>query len=166
MVPVNATVGVEYLGPYPLNPKPTGEAQTLAESGIIGNSGTDPARVTLTVVGDDEFKTYFAVTFSDNGFILNSGERKTITFTFKFDPNTPVHDWAASIAVVAVAVNVPPDASPGRASFNLPVLIEAGAVPEFPAGGVGLIMALVLSAALLVCRRVGCRGALKENVLD
>ena len=127
---VNASVGVEYLGPYPLSPKPTGMAETLADSAVIGNSGTEPARVTLTLIADDEFKAHFTVTFSDNNFTLNPGERKTVTFTFKFDPNTPIRDWTASIAIVAEAVNVPPGASPGRASFTLQVLVGAGATTE------------------------------------
>jgi hypothetical protein len=130
VAPVNATVGIEYLGPNPLNPKPTAEAQTLADSGIIGNGGTEPARVTLTLVADDEFKAHFTVIFSDNNFTLNSGERKAITFTFKFDPNTPIQDWAAGVAIVAEAVNVPLGVSPGRASFNLQVLVRVGATTE------------------------------------
>ena len=127
---VNASVGVEYLGPYPLSPKPTGMAGTLADSAVIGNSGTEPARVTLTLVADDEFKAHFAVTFSDNNFTLSPGERKTVTFTFNLNPNTPIRDWTASIAIVAEAVHVPPGVSPGKASFTLQVLVRAGATTE------------------------------------
>jgi hypothetical protein len=123
---VNASVGVEYLGPYPLIPKHTETAGTLIESAVIGNSGTEPTRVTLTLVADDEFKAIFTVTFSHNNFTLNPGERKTVTFTFNFDPSTPVRDWTEYIVMVAEAVNVPPGASPGRASFTLRVLINAG----------------------------------------
>lgn len=152
---VNATVGVEYLGPYPLNPKPTGDVQILTDSGTIGNSGTDPARVTLTLVADDEFKAHFTTAFSDNNFTLNSGERKTITFTFNSEPHTPTGNWTASIAIVAQAVNVPQDASPGKASFNLLVVINPVAAPEFPTTGVGLIIVFMFSITLFVSRRIG-----------
>jgi hypothetical protein len=161
MVPasVKATVGLEYLGPYPFNPKPVqGMERTLADSGTVGNSGNEPVRITLSIDGDEEFNTYFMASFSENNFTLNPQERRPFTAYFTFKPDTPIKDYNLSINIVAGAVNLPPNASPGKASFNLPVTIVSTAVPEFP------IPAAVLAAAVFLIAAFHGRRPRKRTV--
>ena len=126
--PARADVGLEYLGPYPLQPQPIdGQPQTLQASGTIGNSGSVDAVYALSLVASQEFQTYFAHAFSENNFMLNPGQRKDFTVTFTCSPDTPIQDYSATISILATV----PGGS-GQASFNLPVSISASVVtPEF-----------------------------------
>ena len=93
------------------------------------------------------------VSFSENNFTLNPQERRPFTAYFTFKPDTPIKDYNLSINIVAGAVNLPPNASPGKASFNLPVAIISTAVPEFPIPAAVLAAAVFLIAAFHGRRR-------------
>jgi hypothetical protein len=127
----HASVNIEYLGPYPLDPKPVpGQARTLSDSFTVGNAGSEQTIINMTVSSNDlDFKTHFSVTLSDNLFTLAPGVRKGVTATFVFDSGTPVHDYSADIEIVASALNYPPGSSPGHATFDLPVAIKSGLLP-------------------------------------
>jgi hypothetical protein len=152
LVPAQASVGLEYLGPYPLEPKPIdGQPHLLADSGTTGNTGTEQALFTLSLAADSEFEKYFTVTFSDNNFTLNPGERRHFTVTFQFDPNTPIRDWSASVSIVANAIGGGGGAV-GVASFNVPLHISQTAIPEFPHGFALLALMATLSATFLALK--------------
>jgi hypothetical protein len=127
----HASVNIEYLGPYPLDPKPvSGQAQTLSDSFTVGNAGSEQTIINMTVSSDDpDFNTHFTVTLSDNLFTLGPGVRQGVMATFVFDSSTPVHDYSAHIGIVASALNYPPGSSPGHATFDLPIAIKSDFLP-------------------------------------
>jgi len=124
VTPVHATVGLEYLGPYPLRPQSvSGDPNTLSASATVGNSGTDPAVFTLTLVSSQEFNSTFSWYFSDNNFPLNPGERKDFTITLTSQSYSQSQDYGATIAILARASGGSGGTS-GVASFSLPVVIS------------------------------------------
>jgi hypothetical protein len=128
---VHASVSIEYLGPYPLNPTPVpGHDRTLSDSYTVGNAGSEQTIISMTVSSTDpDFGTHFTVTFSDNMFILDPGVRKGVTATFVFDSGTPVHDYSADIEIVASVLHYPPGSNPGHATFDLPIAIKSDLLP-------------------------------------
>ena len=151
MVAGEDRVGVGYSGPYPLKPKPIGN-NTLQGEGTVLNSGNIEGLYTVTVVVDSTFSQYFTYAISDNNFTMQPGEAKKITFTFWFKPETPVQDFSASITIVASPTYVPPGSSPGRASFSLPVAIEAETIPEFPS--ILLMLLAAIAVTMLATKRI------------
>jgi len=124
VTPVHATVGLEYLGPYPLRPQPVnGDPHILSASATVGNSGTDPAVFTLSLAASQQFNSTFSWYFSDNNFTLNSGQRKDFTITLMSQSYSQTQDYGATIAILARATGGSGGAS-GVASFNLPVIIS------------------------------------------
>lgn len=124
VTPVHATVGLEYLGPYPLRPQPVnGDPHTLSGSATVGNSGTDPAVFTLALVSSEQFNSTFSWYFSDNNFALNPGQRKDFTITLTSQSYSQTQDYGATIAILAKATGGSGGAS-GVASFNVPVVIS------------------------------------------
>lgn len=142
--PVHATVGLEYLGPYPLKLTTVpNQAGSYSGSATVGNSGSENAIVTLEMSSKNPDFSHFTVKFSDNNFTLTPSQRKQFTVNVTSNPSTtPQHNYNASIAILAKAKS-----GPGIASFNLPVCFpDCQVIPEFP--GSTLILASVILAAL------------------
>ena len=127
---VHASVSIEYLGPYPLNPTLVpGQDRTLSDQFTVGNAGSEQTIISMTVSSTDpDFKTHFTVTFSDNMFTLDPGVRKEVTATFVLDTSTPVHDYSAHIGIVATTVHHY-EGSPGAAAYDLPITIRSSILP-------------------------------------
>jgi hypothetical protein len=128
---VHANVGIEYLGPYPLNPAfVPGQDRTLSGYFTVGNVGSEETIVSMTASSTDpDFEAHFAVTFSDNMFTLDPSSRKEVTATFVLDTSTPVHDYSAHIGIVAAAVHYSEGSNPGAATFDLPIAIRSTILP-------------------------------------
>jgi hypothetical protein len=149
--PAHASVGVEYIGHYPLNPQPLpGSVNTLVDGGRVGNSGDEPAVVSFTLNASPEFLSNFKVTFSDNNFTLTPGERRQFNATFVFDSNMPAQDRMAKITILARPAN---PGGTGAASFDLAVNISATVIPEFPSGAV-LVLILTAFVTAFASRRI------------
>ena len=119
---VQATVGLEYLGVYPMQPQPlNGLPQVLQAGATIGNTGNETAVYTFSLAG---LSKHFTYTFSNNSFMLNPAARLSFTANFTFDPlTTPILNYTATLRISAFpAVK---SAVGGGTSFTVPVFISA-----------------------------------------
>jgi hypothetical protein len=158
---VHAGVGLEYLGPNPLSPQPVfGQANTLQAGAIVGNSGNETAIISFTLQADQEFMNHFTYSFSENNFSLSPGARSDFTLTLTFDSNTPAQGYSATINIVASPAS--PSGTTGSAGFNLPVLVSATVVPEFP-NGAALTLLLALLALPIVRRTIKSKRTTKKR---
>jgi hypothetical protein len=144
--PAYASVGLEYLGPFPLQPRPIeGQPNVLVAQGTVGNTGDQDATITLSLNAGPDFASHFTTVFSDNNFQLQPGQRRDFNVSFTFDPSTtPALDYTAEIVILASA-----QSSGSVASFNLDVAISQNVVPEFPSSLAILAAALILMLPLL-----------------
>ena len=128
--PVLASVKLEYLGPYPLNPQPFA-TMTLRASAIVGNAGDEVANCTFGLTANQLFMKHFAYSFwinnaSVRSFLLEGGQRETFFINLNFDPSTPVMDYDATIMISAVPSSTQNIA--GIESFSIPVSIAASSI--------------------------------------
>ena len=130
----HAGVGLEYLGPNPLRPQPiSGEPNSLGAGAIVGNTGSDPATITFTLLADQEFNSQFTYSISDNNFSLSPNTRTNFALVFTFDPSTiAVKNYSAVIKIVASPTTT--SGTSGSASFDLPVAISANVLSSSYSG--------------------------------